>query len=116
MGSAGREPTELNSGYFSAVQRGLKGNKIAGAGGRVKKKKKRLKGQSLSKGAWTKCRLGQGVSVRWQRLCSSLLGMALSGLSQRAASRGVLPEPAQCFLTEHVRVAAGGVPVPLKNE
>lgn len=42
--------------------------------------------------------------------------MALSGLSQRAASRGVLPEPAQCFLTEHVRVAAGGVPVPLKNE
>lgn len=47
MGSAGREPTELNSGYFSAVQRGLKGNKIAGAGGRVKKKKKKTKRAEL---------------------------------------------------------------------
>lgn len=43
MGSAGWEPTELNSGYFSAAQRGLKGNKIAGAGERVKKKKKKTK-------------------------------------------------------------------------
>lgn len=81
---AGWDPIEVNLGYFSAVQRGLKGNKIAGAGGR-EKKKERLKGQST--GAWTKCRLEQGVGIRWQSLCSSLLGMAVSGLSQRAAVR-----------------------------